>query len=588
MDVNRIIWWRQIMHKFRILTAAVLAVILLMTMPAALAEEDISPPAHTVQAENGILRVYMKSLGNPDAIGLTLNGSYAVEGDSGFRFSDGAKITVAAVGKELYLQSGGLVISMGDALTFTRHAAEEGQKSGMYIHASEKDNLFVADLQLSADDGGIVPVLLIDVEEYLYGVVPYEMSDSFPIEALKAQAVAARTYALERRASAKSRAYDVVDTTADQVFKGFDPNCEHAIAAVDATKGVVGWYKDTYATCYFSASNGGQTAMPNHIWGYEGDYGYLDIRDDPYDLENPSSIVKSYSVSADGALIKDELTELIKAELTEQLATAGYSDDLSDFDIERVLAIEPVSPKFEDGSRLYDKLKFTMTVKARAWDRTVPETPVLNEKATVAEPFTVELGVFRDFKKKLGMKISVADCELVSVISKYPEAAAGVEIAPDATPIGFVIELRRFGHGVGLSQRGAQTMAGQYGKTWRDILAFYYPNMELRDMQFAASALTNLSEIPTTFGHARPRPTPKPTPAPLPKLESGQCYAKVVLGSKSSTLNVRMSPAADAKVKDVLNHNQRVVVMDETADGWAHIRTAEMEGYVAKEFLVKE
>lgn len=73
---------------------------------------------------------------------------------------------------------------------------------------------------LTVENGTLVPILTLSVEDYLLGVVPYEMSDSFPLEALKAQAVCARTYALSHLNA--SRAYDVVDTTNDQVFKGVD------------------------------------------------------------------------------------------------------------------------------------------------------------------------------------------------------------------------------------------------------------------------------------------------------------------------------------------------------------------------------
>jgi hypothetical protein len=238
--------------------------------------------------ETALLRVLLKSLESPVALGITLTGPYSIENDSGFRFAANTDLSVAVEGENLYLACGGLTLNMGTSLTLTR-AASDNPRAGLVIHETGRENVYSGDLTLSAVEGAIQPVVTLDVEDYLYGVVPYEMSDSFPIEALKAQAVAARTYAMSRKSGAGSRAYDVVDTTADQVFRGLDPDTENAIAAVDATRGVVGFYNNTYATCYFSASNGGQTAMPDQIWGYSGDYGYLDVRDDPYDLANPSS-----------------------------------------------------------------------------------------------------------------------------------------------------------------------------------------------------------------------------------------------------------------------------------------------------------
>lgn len=109
------------------------------------------------------------------------------------------------------------------------------------------------------ENGTLVPILSLSVEDYLLGVVPYEMSDSFPLEALKAQAVCARTYALSHLNA--SRAYDVVDTTNDQVFKGVDSSTKNAARAVQETAGIVGMYNGKLAECFYSASNGGQTEL---------------------------------------------------------------------------------------------------------------------------------------------------------------------------------------------------------------------------------------------------------------------------------------------------------------------------------------
>ena len=156
--------------------------------------------------------------------------------------------------------------------------AADGEENGLYIDESEKDTLYCGDLTVSTEGDGLRAVLKIQVEDYLYGVVAYEMSDSFPIEALKAQAVAARTYALQRKWQSAGRDYDLVDTTADQVFKGYDPEYQNVIEAVDATRGVVGLYDGAFAVCYYTASNGGQTALPSQLWGGVGDDGYLDDR----------------------------------------------------------------------------------------------------------------------------------------------------------------------------------------------------------------------------------------------------------------------------------------------------------------------
>ncbi len=102
--------------------------------------------------------------------------------------------------------------------------------------------------------------------------------------------------------------------------------------------------------------------------------------------------------------------------------------------------------------------------------------------------------------------------------------------------------------------------------------------MALVEMNYQRTPLSALGALPANLGRARPRPTPKPTPAPLPALTGNEYYARVVLGSKSSTLNVRAEPSTSAAIKGVVEHNARLIVMEDLAGGWAHIKTARSRG----------
>lgn len=549
-------------------------------------ESTDAPAAATVaertSEDSAVLRVRLLSLEQPQALGLTLDGSYSVESDGGFRFARGTAVSVAADGDRVLLSCGGLTIDMGASVAFTRHAIDEGQPNGLYIHESLRDALYTGDLYLSAKDGRLDPVLYIDVEDYLYGVVPYEMSDSFPIEALKAQAVAARTYALNRRENAGTRPYDVVDTTADQVFRGYNPDYTNVIEAVDATRGVVGMYKGKYATCYFSASNGGQTALPSQLWGYSGDYGYLDVRDDPYDVENPSSVVKSLEIPADGEALPVGIAAALKAGVAEQLAALGCSEEIGDIGIVSVLGIEPCDAKHGEGNRMYTRLKVTLQVRAKQFTPIEDEqssATVQSEVKVLQQPLSAYLDIYGDLKKNYNLKINSADCEITSVQTHQDE---------NGTITGFTVQTRRFGHGVGMSQRGAQWMAGEYDRNWLEILAFYYPNMELVRMDYAREPLQALEDLPDSVGYARARPTPQPTPAPLPALKEGEYYARVALDSRGSTLNVRETPGTEGRIVAVLSYDQRLIVVEETGEGWAHIKTAEVSGYVSLDYIKPE
>ena len=119
----------------------------------------------------------------------------------------------------------------------------------------------------------------LDVEKYLYGVVPLESPPSWPAAALQAQAIVARTFALQKRTL--SRAYDVVATDADQRYGGVPAEHPASSAAVDATRGQTLAYLGGPASVFYSACCGGHTADANELWGHAG-LTYLRGVDDPY------------------------------------------------------------------------------------------------------------------------------------------------------------------------------------------------------------------------------------------------------------------------------------------------------------------
>ena len=559
--------------------------------------------ANSEYEDDGVLRVWLKSLGAPESLTLTLDGNYTVEGDAGFRFDRGSKIVLSAGEEGVWLSAGGLKLDMGPGLTLKRHAASG--ENGIRIAETDGENLFVGDLSVSLQEGGGLHVVLsIQIEDYLMGVVGYEMSDSWPVEALKAQAVAARTYAMQRKQAASAgNDYDVVNTTADQVFKGYNAAYTNVETAVKETEGVVGFYKGDFATCYYTASNGGQTALPLDVWEDTDDYGYLARTDDPYDLENEYSMVSSVTFTP-GA----QDNPALHAMLTEGLLAAAEEQGLSTEGMElcQILSIEPVNP-VNEGSRMYRTLRFTLSALAprevllpgdedigapavqtnhtaadaalRTIDylrrlRSVSPYVAQQELTLLEETFTVDLDVYSDIKRGLDLAINSSDCEMVSVQEGVFE---------------YTIELRRFGHGVGLSQRGAQIMAGRYEKTWREIIEFYYPGVTLEKIAWDAPELIAIEALPEGFGAARPDPTPTPTPAPLPSLQAGESYATVALGDASSSLNVRKKPSTGSQIITQLFNGRQVIVMDQAdADGWVQIRTAEFTGYCKLEYLKQE
>lgn len=124
----------------------------------------------------------------------------------------------------------------------------------------------------------------IEIENYLYGVLSKEMGDRFPLEALKAQAVVSRTYALWKKITNKNNGYDVENSIYNQVF-GYCYS-EKIKKAVDETKGEILATSDgSIIPVFFHANSGGMTTNPADVWS--GNYPYDFSTIDPYSEESP-------------------------------------------------------------------------------------------------------------------------------------------------------------------------------------------------------------------------------------------------------------------------------------------------------------
>jgi stage II sporulation protein D len=138
-------------------------------------------------------------------------------------------------------------------------------------------------LEIGVEKKKLHAINSVGLEAYLYGVVPDEMPHTWPAEALKAQAVVARSYAL---ASRKTGTFDLYDDVRSQVYNGIDAEEAPATDAVDATAGQVVTYEGKIATTYFFSTSGGRTADVADVWS-GGPVPYLVSVPDPYDTTSP-------------------------------------------------------------------------------------------------------------------------------------------------------------------------------------------------------------------------------------------------------------------------------------------------------------
>lgn len=114
---------------------------------------------------------------------------------------------------------------------------------------------------------GLVAVNEVPIEQYLYGVVPAEMPSKWPIEALKSQAVAARTYTIAKLGDMASRGYDLKPTTDHQVYAGAGKEKPETNYAIDATRGEVLTYNGRAIPAFYCSAAGGYTDSAETVWG---------------------------------------------------------------------------------------------------------------------------------------------------------------------------------------------------------------------------------------------------------------------------------------------------------------------------------
>lgn len=499
---------------------------------------------------DGMVRVYLSSLGSPTYVSLTISGSYSLS--DGTSLSNGETVGVSmnsSTGK-ITMTRGGTTYTMGSSFTLRRHTTT-GSNGIKIAQARKPGNLYPGDLQFKAvsqSSGGykLYTIAHIYIENYLYGVVPYEMGSSAPLEALKAQAVAARTYTVRMMNARSSWSYDVVDTTGDQTYNGTPSSVSTCNTAVDQTKGILLQNGSSYTATYYSASNGGQTESIYNAWGTSG-YSYLGVKDDPFDYANPSSTVKQATVYADASNSSNNasLIALLKSKAISKLSSSGYNANSSNTNIQTIQSITPHTPMYASPSKLYTKMDFELSVSTYNSSNIYVNTTI-----------TVTCNIFSELESLLGMGIQSSNNELWSVVQ---------------TGSTFKLQARRYGHGIGMSQRGAMYM-GQLGFTYDEILGFYYPGSTRVGCIFQNKILSaNSSEVISTDEN----------PVDVDDGDTeGSGVRGIVTLSGDAQLAVRSAKSASATVLTVLPNGSPVDVL--ANDGtWSKITFGTITGYVS-------
>lgn len=313
------------------------------------------------------------------------------------------------------------------------------EENGCIAVAQDKKTLgkacYPGSILFRATNGRLDAINSVDVEDYLRGVVPYEIGklDSSRIEALKAQAVAARTYAYKHFNSREAMGFDVYADTKDQVYKGLASATPLTDAAVKATAGVVMTYNDEFIIAYYHSTCGGITETLA-TWN-RADLPYLKSVPDKRPNGKPWCDESSYT-KWERRFADKEIAKLFKANAIEAKAIFSSKNGA---DFKKIKSI-----------KIKDKLKSGRIMTLRV--------------ETDKSHFDVLTDRTRWLFKKAG---TILPSSFFSIKKDGKE---------------WVLTGTGFGHGVGMCQMGVRARA-QAGQSYQEILSHYYQGITLEKFE---------------------------------------------------------------------------------------------------------
>jgi stage II sporulation protein D len=359
---------------------------------------------------------------------------------------------------------------------------------------------------LVENKNGVLNVInILDVDHYLLGVLPMEMGlSTVPAEALKAQAIVSRTYALKKKNLYSS--YDLVSGTIDQVYGGYGNEKMHTTAAVEATKGLAIYFDGSLIESFFSSNSGGYTEDAENVWNEA--LPYAKAIASPYDAaalgasqdsNGYPGYTYSWQVRYTVAELQDRITQWNRDNPGSPISVGNLQSIFG-----YPLAYDPATRKITDrqnssgritqlvlnggnGSQsLYRESIRTFLGLRSALFTITPEggVPVRNGAGAVVM-------LDRSIRDSMGLTADGQPSEINPGSNSFFVVTADgvVEMNKDQASVvtAYVFDGKGYGHGVGMSQWGAIGMA-EAGMNYAQIIEYYY-NQNKNDSRLAIMAV---------------------------------------------------------------------------------------------------
>ena len=400
-----------------------------------------------------------------------------------FPANSNVKVSYNAGMYTIYDEDGSILDEVSGPVTFTCDGGLLGVKD---LKRAGKQALYHGAFQLlKKNDQKFNLVNLIEVEDYLKGVVPNEMPVRFGLEALKAQSVAARNYVLTPRTKSSVN-YDVVDSVASQVYHG--ANTETAISdkAVEETSGVVALYGWDLILALYSSTAGGYSESYAYAFSDpktkefpSEDKPYLRARPDMLSqipLNSEEAAAEFYKSTPDSYDIRSPYFRWTREWSSEEFRAA----------LENTLVTQSatgfVKPAFKKGDKLGKIL--AVNVKRRGESGKIVELDIVTES-----------GTYKVYKELVIRRLITKDGKALP--------SANVVFEQQFDDEGNLVSIKAFGggygHGVGLSQFGAGFMGSELKLPYEKILQHYYSGITLATKPVIISADESQRVISQSF-----------------------------------------------------------------------------------------
>ena len=366
------------------------------------------------------------------------------------------------------------------AANSAENSGENGTQDNVKYTTWSKNCLYYGGFRFERIGGGNMTVVnILGLEDYVKGVVPHEMSNSWPREALKAQAVAARSYALSLGVRHSGSHFDICNDVHCQAYSGLTRAGSNSDAAVDETAGQVILYNNKVAQAYYYSSNGGASESVSVVWGSnQANYPYLVGKADPYE--------------ADSGVRNDYTRTVSSATLVAGLKKLGYNDVGSSIVSVAIVSLtdagNPKQITFTDnnGTRFTVDSRFVkdmVGLSSYRYGLASASAPAPEVSVTGGNPVDSSSLYAIDGDGNVAPVAGDVYVLTGSGTVKLEQGGAGAG-DPDSGGLGslssatavngsFTFIGKGWGHNVGMSQYGAYAMAKQ-GKNYLEILQFYY------------------------------------------------------------------------------------------------------------------